>query len=134
VEFIDGHTLTSRAVESDCFTGHVWRTQAVGGDTSSGMRASRFVYEPGARSSWHTHDHEQVLLVEVGCGVLGIWGESEGRRVVAGDWVHVAPGEKHWHGAQPDSTLVHVAVNAGGAAHWLEAVSDETYRRATRRR
>lgn len=130
MEFIPGDILTSRAGESACFTGRVWRTQAVGHGTSSGMRASRFVYEPGARSAWHTHEDEQVLVVEVGCGVVGIWGESEGRRVVAGDWVHVAPGEKHWHGAQPDSTLVHLAVNAAGGAHWLEPVSDETYLRA----
>ena len=69
MEFIAGRSLVSRAGESECFTGRVWRTQVVGDGTSSGMRASRFVYEPGARSAWHTHDHEQVLVVEVGSGV-----------------------------------------------------------------
>jgi quercetin dioxygenase-like cupin family protein len=95
------------------------------------MRATLFVYEPGARSAWHTHDHEQVLFVEAGSGVVGVWGESAGRLVAQGDWVHVSPGEKHWHGARPDCTFVHLAVNAEGGAQWLELVSDETYASAT---
>jgi quercetin dioxygenase-like cupin family protein len=53
---------------------------------------------------------------------VGVWGTPDARTVRAGDWVHVVPGEKHWHGAAPSSTFVHLAVNAAGGATWLEHV------------
>jgi quercetin dioxygenase-like cupin family protein len=40
--------------------------------------------------------------------------------------VHVGPGEEHWHGAAPESYLLHVAISLG-AATWLEPVRDEDY-------
>lgn len=41
-----------------------------------------------------------------------------------------APGEEHWHGAAPDSMMVHVAMQEavdGSAADWLEQVSEADY-------
>jgi quercetin dioxygenase-like cupin family protein len=40
--------------------------------------------------------------------------------------VHFAPGEEHWHGAAPDSVVLHVAISLQGH-EWLEPVSDEEY-------
>jgi quercetin dioxygenase-like cupin family protein len=37
---------------------------------------------------------------------------------------------KHWHGAAPDSWLVHLSVETNanaGPAKWLEPVTDEEY-------
>jgi hypothetical protein len=39
----------------------------------------------------------------------------------AGDVVHTAPGEKHWHGASPDSSVIHIAISIGGT-EWKERV------------
>jgi quercetin dioxygenase-like cupin family protein len=45
--------------------------------------------------------------------------------------VYFAPGERHWHGAGPDSYMVHAAVspaaNSGGGTDWLGPVTDEQY-------
>ncbi|MNW01805.1 hypothetical protein D3C71_1974960 [compost metagenome] len=48
-----------------------------------------------------------------------------------GDVVWFPPGEKHWHGAAPDTAMVHLAIQEaldGKAVDWLEHVSDEQYR------
>jgi len=44
--------------------------------------------------------------------------------------IHIAPGEKHWHGACPEESMSHLAVNLGGPAQWMEKVTDEEYTRS----
>ena len=51
-----------------------------------------------------------------------------------GDVVRIPPGVKHWHGATPDSSMTHLAVQeqqGGKVVDWLEKVSDEQYLPAT---
>jgi quercetin dioxygenase-like cupin family protein len=89
----------------------------------------RVLFEPGARTNWHTHPEGQILYVESGEGRA----QKEGEPVVyinPGDIVYFAPSEKHWHGA-PDSFMVHIAVNpainSDGGTNWMAPVSDEDY-------
>jgi quercetin dioxygenase-like cupin family protein len=84
-------------------------------------------FEPGARTNWHIHSGSQWLFVVDGRVRLQVWGEPAGE-VQAGDAVLFSPGEKHWHGATPDSHGAHLAVNMNATTEWLEAVSDEQYR------
>jgi quercetin dioxygenase-like cupin family protein len=48
-----------------------------------------------------------------------------------GDVVYFAPAEKHWHGAAPDTFMVHIAINpatnSDGGTDWMEPVTDEQY-------
>ena len=47
-----------------------------------------------------------------------------------GDVVWFPPGEKHWHGASPTSSMTHMAVQEvedGKAVEWMEHVSDAQY-------
>ncbi len=47
-----------------------------------------------------------------------------------GDVIWFAPGEKHWHGATPETAMTHIAIQEklnGEAVEWLEKVSDEQY-------
>jgi quercetin dioxygenase-like cupin family protein len=40
------------------------------------------------------------------------------------------PGEKHWHGASPNTAMTHIAIQEeldGTAADWKEKVSDTQY-------
>ena len=49
-----------------------------------------------------------------------------------GDIVWFAPGEKHWHGAQPTTAMTHIAIAEaldGKVVDWMETVSDEQYPR-----
>jgi quercetin dioxygenase-like cupin family protein len=44
--------------------------------------------------------------------------------------IWIPPGEKHWHGASPTNSMVHLAMQElqnGSAAECLEQVTDEEY-------
>ena len=91
--------------------------------------AGAVTFEPGARTAWHTHPLGQTLIVLFGRGRV----QSEGGRIEeirAGDVVWFAAGEKHWHGASPETAMQHIAVQEsldGKAVEWLEQVSDQQY-------
>ena len=61
---------------------------------------------PRARTYWHRHADGQVLYVTHGQGRVRSR-DGSGGTIAAGDVIHFAPGEEHWHGAAPDS--VHAA-------------------------
>jgi quercetin dioxygenase-like cupin family protein len=47
-----------------------------------------------------------------------------------GDVVHFDPGERHWHGAAPTTSVTHIAIQENyenNAAEWMEHVSDAQY-------
>jgi 4-carboxymuconolactone decarboxylase len=86
-------------------------------------------FDPGARSSWHTHPAGQRLVVTAGVGRTQEWGKPL-QEIRAGDVVMCPPGVKHWHGASPASTMTHLAVTGsldGTTVNWLEKVTDEQY-------
>jgi len=86
-------------------------------------------FEPGARTAWHSHPLGQTLIVTAGCGR----GQREGgpiEEIRPGDVVWFPPGEKHWHGASPSTSMTHIAIQEqceGKSADWMEKVSDEQY-------
>lgn len=87
------------------------------------------IFEPGARTAWHTHPLGQTLIVTAGCGRV----QREGgpiEEIRPGDVICFAPGEKHWHGAAPTTAMTHIAIQEsldGKAVDWLERVSDGQY-------
>lgn len=89
-------------------------------------------FEPGCRNNWHIHHKGgQILLITAGRGYYQEWGEPV-RELKPGDVVNIPPEVKHWHGAAPDSWFAHLAVEVpieGRSNEWLEAVSDEDYRK-----
>ena len=110
------------------FTGAVW--MAAGRASMPDAAVFRVLFEPGARTNWHTHPEGQILYVITGTGRV----QKEGELVTeirTGDVVYIAPSEKHWHGAGPETFMVHVAVNpatnSSGGADWMEMVTDEEY-------
>ena len=128
MQVVSSRDMETRRGPGDWFTGDVWL------DTTSiprpGAGLFRVLFEPGARTNWHTHPEGQFLYVVTGAGRAG----TEGGPVVgieAGDVVFFAPGEKHWHGAGPDTFMVHIAItpalNTDGGTDWLEPVADEEY-------
>jgi quercetin dioxygenase-like cupin family protein len=88
-------------------------------------------FEPGARTAWHTHPLGQTLIVTSGCG----WVQREGgpiEEIHPGDLVWFEPGEKHWHGATPQTAMTHIAIAEaldGKAVDWMEKVTNEQYKR-----
>jgi 4-carboxymuconolactone decarboxylase len=84
-------------------------------------------FEPGGRTNWHSHTGVQLLLVIDGRGRIQKWGEPI-QDIAIGDVVHIAPNEKHWHGASPGTRMAHFAVNLNVKTTWLEPVSEDQYR------
>jgi len=104
----------------------VWRESIVVADSSDGLRVDRIHYPPGGHTHWHLHTREQVLYGELGRG----WIQFEGGHPAAltpGQVIQVPVGARHWHGAASDTSLVHLAVTAGGETVWLGEVSAEEY-------
>ncbi|CAN5809469.1 cupin domain-containing protein [soil metagenome] len=92
-------------------------------------RGVSVTFEPGARTAWHTHPLGQVLIVTAGCGRSQRWGEAI-EEIRPGDVVWIPPGEKHWHGAAPTTSVTHIALVEtleGKSADWMEQVTDEQY-------
>ncbi|MGD9961374.1 cupin domain-containing protein [Nocardioides sp.] len=95
---------------------------------TDGVTINTVSFTPGARTYWHSHDQGQILQVVAGRGCV----QSEGgdcHELRVGDTVWTPPGERHWHGAAPDSYLTHVAISLG-TTHWAEELDELGYQAA----
>jgi quercetin dioxygenase-like cupin family protein len=122
----------SRRMSADWVTGTVWQDPIIEAPEPARVRAGVVRFEPGARTHWHTHPLGQTLCITSGAGRVQTWGGPV-RAVRAGDIVWIPPHEKHWHGAGPTTSMVHIAIQEaldGKPVDWLEKVSDEQYQAA----
>jgi quercetin dioxygenase-like cupin family protein len=107
------------------FTGTSFRIDA------EGIRVSSRGFEAGARTHWHTHS-DQLLVVREGALRYQVEGQSVGE-VGLHETAYLPRGVRHWHGATPNEALTHVSVtfpNETGehlAIEWMEPVTDEQY-------
>ena len=119
----------SRRAPDSYFTGTVWQDVSADAPEPARLRALRVTFEPGARTAWHTHPFGQTLHVESGVGLIAK--RSEAPQVIRpGDSIWIPAGVEHWHGAGPDTGMVHLALQEaenGKTADWLEHVSDADY-------
>jgi quercetin dioxygenase-like cupin family protein len=119
----------SMKAPAEYFTGAVRQDPLMDAPEPARVRVVSVTFEPGARTAWHTHPLGQTLIVTSGRGLAQSWG-GQLRDIRAGDTVWFAPGEKHWHGAAPETAMTHIAIQEavdGNAADWMEYVSDEQY-------
>jgi quercetin dioxygenase-like cupin family protein len=126
-------SVPTRRGPASSFTGTVWQDPIIEAPAPARIRGSRVSFEPGARTAWHTHPLGQTLHVISGCGRFQSWGGAI-REIRAGDTVWIEPGEKHWHGAGPQTSMVHIALQEsldGEHVTWLEHVTDEQYAAST---
>ncbi len=109
------------------FTGPVWFGEMASDGTEAGMNVLGVQFAPGSRTDWHSHPAGQVLHVVSGSGLVA---NEAGERVEisAGDTVNTPPDELHWHGARPDSPMMHLSITHGGATQWApDKVDDADY-------
>lgn len=129
MEIMIAGSRPSRLARADWFTGRVWQDPVIEAPDPARVRALRVTFEPGARTAWHTHPLGQTLHVISGVGLVGVRGAAP-RVIRAEDTVWIPPGEEHWHGAGPDTMMVHLAIQEaqdGRVADWLELVGDADY-------
>lgn len=111
------------------FSGEAFVKQLVVTDEITNCNVSDVYFEAGCRNNWHTHPSNQILIVKEGT----CWYQEEGKpvqKVSSGGVINVLPGIKHWHGASPESAMVHIAININtdkGVVNWLEPVTDTQY-------
>ncbi|HUG11218.1 MAG TPA: cupin domain-containing protein [Opitutaceae bacterium] len=114
---------------ADWFTGAVRLEPLVQPTLPARVAGVSVTFQPGARTAWHTHPLGQMLIVTSGVGRA----QREGgpfEEIRPGDVVLFSSGEKHWHGAAPDSAMTHIAIQEaldGTTVEWLEQVTDAQY-------
>ena len=122
-------STASRRGAAESFTGTVWQNPIIEAPTPARIRSGWVRFEPRARTAWQTHPLGQTLCVVSGIGRVQVWGGPV-REIRAGDTVWIAPEEKHWHGAGPDTEMMHLAMQEhlnGKHVTWLEHDTDEQY-------
>jgi quercetin dioxygenase-like cupin family protein len=93
--------------------------------STDGVSLNNVTFTPGARTFWHRHERGQILQVISGRGLIQLDGEPP-RTIRAGDVIWIPPGDRHWHGAAPDSPMTHTAISIGTTA-WEDEVSQKDY-------
>jgi 4-carboxymuconolactone decarboxylase len=119
----------SRQGPAENFTGSVRVDRIFQANAPARTSGSLVTFEPGARTAWHTHPLGQILIVTAGTGRVQRWGDSV-EEIRKGDVVWIPPGQKHWHGAAPNSSIAHIAIVEqldGKSVEWMEKVSDAQY-------
>jgi 4-carboxymuconolactone decarboxylase len=117
------------------FTGNAVIDRQTRPDESARTMGSLVMFQPGARTAWHTHPMGQTLIVTNGCG----WVQTEGgkpQEILPGDVVWIPANVRHWHGAQPEAPMSHYAIVEplnGKNVEWMEHVTDAQYGSETSR-
>ena len=119
----------SRQAPAEHFTGSARVDPLFQPNAPSHAGGALVTFEPGARTAWHTHPLGQILIVSAGVGRVQRWGDPV-EEIHQGDVVWIPPGQEHWHGAAPNSSMAHIAILEaldGKTVDWLEKVSDTQY-------
>lgn len=122
-------TQPSRPAPAGNFTGTARVDSPFQGSAPARISGARVTFEPGARTAWHVHPLGQTLMVTAGTGRVQRWGDPVDE-IRTGDVVWIPPGQKHWHGAAPNSAMTHIAITEqldGKTVEWMEKVSEEQY-------
>lgn len=113
--------------QAEYFTGNVKIDPLFQPNEHTHASGASVTFEAGARTAWHTHLLGQTLIVIAGHGRIQNWGGNI-EEIQTGDVVWCPPGEKHWHGATPNTSMTHISIVEqvdGKSADWMEHVSDE---------
>ena len=129
MKIVRSGTMPSNPGPEDYFTGTVRIDPLFQAEEPGRTSGAQVTFEPGARTAWHTHPAGQTLIVTFGRGRV----QREGgpiEEISQGDVVWFPAGEKHWHGASPETAMSHIAIQEsidGTPVIWMEKVSDEDY-------
>jgi quercetin dioxygenase-like cupin family protein len=94
-------------------------------------RISYYVFTPGSRTKWHSHEGGQLLLAEEGIGRTQVRGEPV-QEIRPGQAVWSPRGATHWHGSAPGQSAKLYQISRGETT-WLEEVSEKDYLSAPKR-
>lgn len=124
-----GNSQPPLPAPAENFTGSVRIDSPFRADAPARVYGARVTFEARARTAWHAHPLGQTLIVTAGTGRVQRWGDPV-EEIRQGDLVWIPPGQKHWHGAAPNSSMTHIAITEqldGKSVEWMEKVSDAQY-------
>lgn len=107
------------------FTGKVSTAPA------EGVSTGKVIFEPGARSYWHSHPNGQLIMALEGRLRTQKQGELM-REFGPAEPVYAGPNVRHWHGAAPGQQLTQLTIGFGGTAKWEEETTEAQYSGKTR--
>jgi quercetin dioxygenase-like cupin family protein len=114
---------------SSFFTGRATIRGQFSRDEPSRVTGAIVTFEPGARTAWHTHPLGQTLIVTEGLGRTQVE-DGPVQEFAAGDILLCPSDRRHWHGATPESSMTHIAIQEaldGINVTWMEKVTDDEY-------
>ena len=84
------------------------------------------VFPKGTYNRWHSHKTGQILIATDGVGYHQLKG-GKLEVLQPGDVVFCPPGVGHWHGAAPESSFAHIAINPedNHEVNWYDFPADE---------
>jgi quercetin dioxygenase-like cupin family protein len=129
MKLIRAGSRTTEKGPAQWFTGDVHLERLHAAPAPARVACVSVTFQPGARTAWHTHPLGQTLIVTAGSG----WTQCEGEPVVeirVGDVIWCPPNHRHWHGATPNTSMTHIAIQEaldGKTVEWMEHVSDVQY-------
>jgi 4-carboxymuconolactone decarboxylase len=129
IRIVRSGSQPSRQGPAENFTGSVRVDPLFQASAPARASGSLVTFESGARTAWHAHPLGQILIVTAGMGRVQRWGDPV-EEIRQGDVVWIPPGQKHWHGAAPNSSMAHIAIVEqldGKAGDWMEKVSGVQY-------
>lgn len=129
MDIVRNGTRASARGDARWFTGSVRLDPLFEPHDPARARGAAVTFEPGARTAWHSHPLGQTLIVTAGRGLVQRQGGPI-ETIQPGDVVWILPGEKHWHGATPSTSMTHIAIQEqreGEMVNWMEKVTDEEY-------
>lgn len=95
---------------------------------ATGLQTLRLRFPAGVRTSWHTHNDGQLLMVESGRARTQVRGGPVQEFGPGQPW-YTPGGVEHWHGAAPEVEVVQWTIYDGNV-NWLTPTTDAEYRGA----
>ena len=111
------------------FTGRVTIRGQFAREEPSRVSGAIVSFEAGARTAWHSHPLGQTLIVTDGVGWTQV-DDGPIQEFSAGDILLCPRDRRHWHGAAPETSMTHIAVQEvlnGSPVTWMEKVTDQEY-------
>ena len=129
IKILRNGSQPSRSGAVENFTGSVRIDPLFDATDPARASGASVTFAPAARTAWHSHALGQILIVTEGVGRVQRWGDPA-EEIRTGDVVWIPSGQKHWHGASPNSSMSHIGIVEnpdGERTTWMEHVSDVQY-------
>lgn len=103
----------SDLVSGPLFPGEpVMRRSIISRQDSEQLSFTLLTFGPGSQNAFHTHSHDQALVVVEGVGIVAT--EHEEHVITAADVVLIPAHEKHSHAARPGETCSMLSITPQG--------------------